>query len=221
MEALWNLISDQLERKYHNPRHGNPEDPVECLFYVMLTRKTPIRKAQHVFERILELVPWPDMLLDMDETQLYNLLYSCGLQHMRVKNIGDVAEFLFHQFGRITLDPLREKSNEDCLSFLTSLPGVGTKTALCVMMYALDRKVFPADTHCIRVLKRLGTIPWRLDHRQAQRELSKQVPPDLAFKLHVNLIAHGQQICRPQKQECIQCTINSYCANNRRIPEPP
>lgn len=212
LETDWESIAGLLEAAHGNPRHGNPENPLDCLIYLMLTRKTPITVGQRVFQRLRQVVPsWQD-LLSMDNLRLEAVLAGSGLEATRAQHLRQVVQSLQDHFGTVTLDPLREWPDADCLRFLTSLPGVGAKTALCVMMYGLGRQVFPADAHCIRILQRMGVIPAHLQHRPAQRRLACLVPPNLAYKLHVNLVAHGQTVCRAARPLCGSCVIRAHCA---------
>ncbi len=208
----WEAISGALEAVYGNPRHGNPKEPVDCLFYLMLSRKTPIAVAGRIFTRLQTLVghDW-NRLVEADEKEIAAALYGSGLEEIRASHIQQVAVSLMERFGSVTLEPLRDWSDDDCLKFLTGLAGVGAKTALCVMLYTLDRQVFPADAHCIRILKRMGVIPEHLEHRPAQRTLARLVPPHLAYKLHVNLVAHGQAVCRAGQPHCDHCMVREHC----------
>jgi len=207
----WEGLSKALVARYGSPRHGNPTDPTDCLFYIMLSRKTPIRTAARVYDRLrAALYDWDD-LLRLTQEQLVQLLWGSGLEEIRAGHLLAVAGLLRKRFGSVTLEPLRRWSDDECLNFLVSLPGLGTKTALCVMLYGLNRQVFPADAHCIRVLKRMGVIDVRLAHRPAQRELTRIVPGHVGYVLHVNLVAHGQQVCTARMPRCGECVVANYC----------
>lgn len=149
----WRYLSDILELLYKNPRHGNPDDPLDDLIYVMLTRKSPIDMAPKIFKKLKEKYENWDNLLQDSQNNLINLLYGIGLEEIRAKDITDTLEIIKKEFGSLSLDPLKKWTNDRCLRLLTSLPGVGTKTARCVMMYALGRNVFPADAHCTRLTR--------------------------------------------------------------------
>ena len=77
-------------------------------------------------------------------------------------------------------------------AYLAALPGVGLKTARCVMMYSLDRAVFPVDTHCMRLFEHLGIIEGRMRFEYAQDPLQDMVPPRIRRSLHVNAVALGR-----------------------------
>jgi endonuclease III len=113
-----------------------------------------------------------------DIAQIRQAIAGGGLEATRAKHLQEVVATLKTEFGRVSLHRLHKWSNQKCLDFLTRLRGVGKKSALCVMMYGLNRKVFPADAHCIRILTRLGVLPEGLEHRPAQIQLLKKVPGD-------------------------------------------
>lgn len=211
-------INRILKAGYGSPDHGNPKDPLDDLIYLLLTRKTPIEKGQRVFRRLRRAVgdDWGN-LTGISREKLGRIIGELGLVETRLRDLPAVIVEIRNRFGRADLSKLRRWPNSRCLEFLSGLPGVGTKTARCVMLYALGRKVFPADTHCIRVLARVGLIPESLieRHREAQEILSSIIPPDYAYDLHVNLIAHGQSVCTPKNPGCTGCIIRKFCTHYR------
>lgn len=210
----------QILHAYHrSPRHGNPTDPLDCLIYVMLSRKTPIEVAARVFKKLKRRYPsWVKLLRARPES-LMRLLHGSGLEEMRAGDLLGMLQVIRARLGAVSLEPLRSWTDRHCLDFLTSLPGVGTKTAFCVMMYSLQRKVFPADAHCIRVLTRIGYLRLGLDHKEAQQELAHMVPPELAYSLHVNLVAHGKKVCRAVNPDCAGCVIRKLCKHQRSLSQ--
>jgi endonuclease III len=154
-------------------------------------------------------------MVSADVRRIRTAISGGGLEATRAKHLQRVVQILKAQFGTASLRQLRKWSNPKCLEFLTSLPGVGKKSALCVMMYGLNRKVFPADAHCIRILTRLGVLPEGLEHRPAQIQLLKKVPGEYAYSLHVNLVAHGQTICRARNPRCCSCPVRLFCVSYR------
>jgi endonuclease III len=92
---------------------------------------------------------------------------------------------------------------------------VGPKVARCVLLYSLDRQVFPVDSHCRRVLGRLGFLPPRVDIKASHDFLQAIVPTEIRRSLHVNLIHHGRQICVPRTPDCGRCALLSLCPTGR------
>ena len=97
----------------------------------------------------------------------------------------------------IDLDWLREAPREEAIGYLTGLPGVGRKTAACVMIFSFDRPEIPVDTHVYRVGTRLGLFHPKASFEEAHDEMLAITPPEDAYELHVNLITHGRTTCRP------------------------
>ena len=96
-------------------------------------------------------------------------------------------------------------------AYLTSLPGVGPKTAAVVLSFALGRDAIPVDTHVHRVSQRLGLIPANTSAEKADRMLHDLVPDGLRTPLHVALIRLGREICKAPTPLCRQCPLNDLC----------
>jgi DNA (cytosine-5)-methyltransferase 1 len=216
-------ISSILSALHGDPRLGNPSNPVDDLIYVLLSRETPIRTAQATFEQLQrEFTTW-DALLKASPTRLARLIGSGGLVEKKVHAVRSALKIIQREFGNITLEPARAWSDDQLFQFLSGLPEVGPKTANCVMMYAFNRQVFPVDTHVQRVLGRLGIFRefglniTRKGEKQRQAILEDLIPPALRYALHVNLIAHGQKICRaaPAKPKCDDCALKQFCTTYR------
>jgi endonuclease-3 len=95
------------------------------------------------------------------------------------------------------------------------LPGVGRKTAACVLIFAFGRPEIPVDTHVYRVGGRLGLIREGASFVAAHDELRAVVDPEDAYELHINLIRHGRAICRPRPR-CDECALRRMCVWYRR-----
>lgn len=210
------------------PRLGNPQDPLDDLIYLMLTRRGQIRQAQQLFESLRRSLisqghskpDWP-AFLDQGVEAMARCFTPLGMGQTRAREMHAALTLIKDRFGQLSLDLLRRWSNTRCIEFLCSLPGVSLKTAACVMLYTLGRQLFPSDVHCNRVLARLGVLPpeySRQDkHKKAQRLLlDGRIPGEMAFSLHVTLIRHGQEICTSSKPQCHRCPLRGFCADYRR-----
>lgn len=130
-----------------------------------------------------------------------------GQRSLQLKQI---AERLVDDFGDVSLANLTHWDDEAAQHYLTSLPGVGVKTAKCVMIYSLGRRVLPVDTHASRVAIRLGLVTTG-STAAIDRSLSRVVPPALRFDFHVNAVAHGRAVCRAVKPHCDGCVLSQIC----------
>lgn len=200
------------------PRLGNKQDSVDELVYIILARKTREDAYQRSFDALKARFPRWDDLLDAPRELVGRLVHSGGLSSKKVASLYGALGTLRATFGQCTLEPVRDWPDARLDHFLCSLPEISRKSAYCIMMYALGRQVFPVDTHVGRILTRLG--PYRelglslagLDHKKLQTELADLVPPNLRYSLHVNLVAHGREVCRSVRPRCESCEIRSMCA---------
>ena len=95
--------------------------------------------------------------------------------------------------------------------WLRSLPGVGPKTAACVLMFALGRPALPVDTHVGRVAQRLGLVPAGTGAAAAHDLLEAVLAPEEVYPFHISLIKHGRRLCRAQRPLCAECPLNDRC----------
>ncbi len=98
------------------------------------------------------------------------------------------------------------------MRYLRTIPGVGPKTASCVLMFDMDLPVMPVDTHVLRVSKRLGLLRANVNADKAHEIFADIAPSEWVYALHVNLIRHGRKICHAQRPECDKCPLYKECA---------
>ena len=210
-----------LAALHGTPRLGNHDDPVDELVYIILARKTREGAYQEGFATLKETFQSWDELLDAQVEQVEKLVESGGLGGTKTATLYAALSALQGKFGNCTLQPARDWSNDKIAHFLCSLPGIQKKSAYCVMLYSMGRKVFPVDAHCGRIFTRLS--PYRelgldlsgLDHKKLQVVLDDLVPPNLRYSLHVNMVAHGRRCCRSRAPDCGRCELSKLCAHHR------
>ncbi len=203
------------------PRLGNKTDPVDELVYIILSRKTREAAYQAAYESLKSRFPrWEDVLRARRQ-DVEKLLAPSGLGGKKLLSITGALAKIRERFGSCTLEPLREWDDAVTEAFLCSLPEIHRKSAYCIMMYSLGRSVFPVDAHVGRVLSRLA--PYRemgldlsgKDHKQLQSALADLVPPNLRYGLHVNLLAHGREVCKAPRPLCERCDLRGFCGTYR------
>jgi DNA (cytosine-5)-methyltransferase 1 len=215
-------IARVLAAVHGTPRLGNKEDPVDELVYIILARKTRERAYQETFDTLKRRFPTWDDLLSTPRRTVKRLVEAGGLGEKKTESLYGALGVLRETFGKCTLDPAREWSDDRLETFLCSLPEISRKSAYCIMMYALGRQVLPVDTHVGRVLARLGLyreLGLNLDglnHKQLQAVLADLVPPNLRYALHVNLLAHGRTVCRAARPLCDRCEVRRFCRTFRQ-----
>jgi len=134
----------------------------------------------------------------------------------------DLAKRFLEQFPDGRVARMRRWSDDKVIKFLTSINGVGKKSALCILMYSLGRKRFPIDAHVRRVLRRTGLVAElyreesEKEHRVFQAEVEELVPPSTRIALHTGLLSVGKEYCRPRSPRCDACPIRSMCSHFHR-----
>lgn len=188
---------------------GNKADPLDELFFVILTTMTQFGPTV-VFEEMKNRFPsWQRLLRPGAEEHLREAISVCGLVNQKAPQIIAIAERLSADFGAVTLAPLDEMSDEAAEAYLRSLPRVGKKVARCVMMYSLRRAVLPVDAHVLRVAQRVGLLPAGISWAKAHDAIHEVVAPEARFDLHVGLVQHGRKVCTFKRPRCNQCVLRA------------
>lgn len=208
-----------LKTRYGDFDHHNRRNPLEELLFILCSVQTQESNYRRTFGALRARFPSFAHLAKARIREIEQPLLSGGLYRNKARAIHRLCRAIAATFGDLTLAPLRQMSDEECENFLTSLPGVGLKVARCVMLYSLDRDVFPVDTHCWRICQRLGWV--RATSRSGEckardmERLQEKIPPSLRFSLHVNLISLGREVCLDSKPRCGECPVSSHCARGR------
>jgi endonuclease III len=100
---------------------------------------------------------------------------------------------------------------DEAKTWLTSLNGIGPKTAAIVLCFAYNRPAFPVDTHVHRLGKRIGFIPEKMNAEKAHPLMEAIVPPEAYYEFHINLIRHGREVCAARRPECERCPLTAHC----------
>jgi endonuclease-3 len=142
---------------------------------------------------------------------IVELIRKAGLANQKSKNIISCLRLIREHAGDYSLEFLREMSDEEAVKWLTTLPGVGLKTASIVLCFAFGRAAIPVDTHIFRVSSRLGLLKPGSNETKAHQELLEAVPPADAFRFHTLLIQHGRLTCRAPQPLCAVCVLGDIC----------
>jgi endonuclease-3 len=134
-----------------------------------------------------------------------------GLANTKAPRILAILREIRARQGSLDLGWMRQASDDEVVEYLTSLPGVGPKTAACVLAFSLDRPALPVDTHVHRVATRLGFLPPGTPAGRAHALMAELVPPPLRVSMHVGLIRLGRAQCRAGLPLCEACPLRDLC----------
>lgn len=208
-------VARLLAERFSDFDHYNRKNPLEELLFIVCSTKTDERKYLDTYKTLRRQFPRFDQLARASVGKIAESLIGGGLYNQKALVIKRIMDELTLKFGRPTLAPLKHMSDKDAEEILLSLPGVGKKTARCILMYSLGRDVYPVDTHCWRIAIRLGWIAPSCSNGRCYPKdmdyLQDRIPPSLRYTLHVNMISLGREICTVRKPKCVVCPITHLC----------
>jgi endonuclease-3 len=200
-------IRDRLREMYGRPVNEPHGHPIAELVRTVLSQNTNDRNRDVAYESLRERFPTWEEVRDAPEEAVMDAIRPGGLANTK----GPRIQAILHQLGdEPDLDWLADADREEALEYLTALPGVGRKTAACVLMFALGKPEIPVDTHVYRVGGRLGLFRAKAPFEEAHDEMLAIVDPADAHELHMNLIRHGREVCRPRPR-CDACELRRMC----------
>jgi endonuclease-3 len=200
-------IRDRLRETYGRPLNEPHEDPVHELVLTILSQNTNDRNRDVAYRGLREALGDWETIRDAPVEEVIDAIRPGGLANTKAPRIQQVLRELGDD---IDLEWLRTAPRRVAIEYLTALPGVGRKTAACVMIFAFGRPEIPVDTHVHRVGGRLGLFRERASFEEAHNEMLAITDPDDAYELHMNLIYHGRAVCRPRPR-CGECTLRRMC----------
>lgn len=149
-----------------------------------------------VYYRLKKDYPSWETILELPLEELKEAIKDAGLINQKAPRMKAILVDLKEDFGSVTLDPLREMTDEEAERYLVSLPGVGIKTAKCVLaLSSLGREVLPVDTHVWRVAQRLELVGEEIPYTRVHDALEEVVLPEDRYAFHVNNLTHGKLTC--------------------------
>jgi endonuclease III len=204
-------IIQNLENTFGEPRLKTKSDPLSMLIKIILSQATSDANSHRTFENLRKKFKRWEQVAEADEQEIAGAIRLGGLANQKAKVIKQLLEEIKARNGKISLNFLKNMSDDDARDYLLGFRGIGPKTVACTLLFALHKEVFPLDTHIFRVLKRMGILPEKITDAKAHKFLDTLVPPGKFYSLHVNLIRLGRKICRPREPLCEQCPLIEYC----------
>ncbi len=196
--------------------YGEPDwrphyPPLEELIITTLAQNSTDHNALMAYRRLRERFPTWEAVMTAPTEEVIEAVRSAGLANQKGPRIQAILRKVWEEQGNFDLSFLDELSTEEAEAWLTSIKGVGQKTASIVLLFCFKRPTFPVDTHVSRVTKRLGLAPERATPRQIRALWESLVPPEWYYPLHLNLIRHGRQVCRARQPLCERCVLQDLC----------
>ena len=213
-------ILRRLERRFGELSPPRASDPLDELILTVLSQHTSDVNADRAFTSLRTAFPTWGQVVAAPEAALADAIRSGGLANTKAPRIQAILGEVYEREGAYDLSRLRDLADAEARAYLTSLPGIGPKTAAVVLSFALGRDAIPVDTHVHRVARRLGLVPAKASAERTARLLHDLVPDGLRTSLHVGLIRLGREICKAPMPRCALCPLNDLCPTAPRyLPE--
>jgi endonuclease-3 len=200
-------IRDRLREMYGRPVNEPHGQPIAELIKTVLSQHTNDRNRDRAFAALRERFPEWEEVREAPVNEVEEAIRPGGLGKQKAPRIQAILEQLGEQ---PSLSWTKTAPPAESMAYLDSLPGVGRKTAACVLMFSWGIPEIPVDVHVHRVGGRLGLFPEKASFERAHDEMQAIVDPADAYELHMNLIRHGREVCRP-KPRCGECELRRMC----------
>ena len=200
-------IIELLERE-HSLTSFSRQKPFNILISTILSQRTRDENTLKASNKLFSKFPTAEKIANANLIEIKNLIKESGFYNVKATRIKEVS--------RILLD--KHKGNVPSkLSELLNLPGVGRKTANCVLVYGFNIPAIPADTHVHRISNRIGIVKTKTPE-QTEHELMKKIPRKYWIKINELFVKHGQTICNPIRPKCDKCPIAKLC-DFKKLPK--
>ncbi len=210
-------VLEILRRLYGPRRCSGRRNPVGVLVATILSQNTNDVNSSAGYESLTRKLPTWDAVADAPTRQVERYIRVAGLAKTKASRIQAILREIRHRRGQVELDFLAEMDDDEAFRTLTAFKGVGPKTALCTLLLAMGRAVFPVDTHIFRIARRLGVLDEKVPLARAHEVLEPLVRPKDRYAMHMLLIAHGRSVCKASRPVCDQCRILHLCPHGQRM----
>jgi endonuclease-3 len=189
----------------------SPRPILDELVLTVLSQHTSDINSGRAFEGLQARFSTWDEVIAAPTNEVADSIRAGGIADVKAARIQAILREIEGRERAIDLERLNEMSDGEVERYLCSLPGVGPKTAACVLVFSMGRAAFPIDTHVHRIVQRLGWVGEKDNAEVVHRQLTPRIPPDIRYPLHMALIEHGRTICKARMPRCSDCVLFDMC----------
>ena len=202
----------RLLKKEYGPRRWKPDrDSTSTLVATVLSQNTSDVNSHRAFDSLVATFGNWEAVAAANTNEIALSIKAGGLAEIKARRIKLILQEIQGLQGRLNLNFLDELDIAEAKAWLRKLPGVGPKTAACVLLFSLGKPALPVDTHVFRVAGRLGLIDSRVSVERAHEILENLVPPEKVYEFHLHIVEHGRKICKAQRPRCQLCILRGLC----------
>lgn len=192
---------DELKNDTSFHTQFNVHVPFLILIAAMLSSRTKDTTTLPIVKKLFAKYSCPNDFVSIDVKKLEKMLYGLGFYKIKAVNVKKLSEIIIKKYGGKVPDSFSE---------LVSLPGVGRKTANCVLAYAFKKPAIAVDVHVHRIANRLGWVKTGTPE-ETEEQLKKIIQKELWVKVNRLFVAQGQNLCFPLNPKCASCPVRDCC----------
>jgi endonuclease III len=216
-------VRERLRSMYGVPLMKPHGHPIAELILTVLSQSTNDRNRDVAYLRLRERFPLWEQVRDVPLAEVEEAIRPGGISKVKSARIQAILRAISERSAQdgagwpgreeteLSLDWLPDVPLAQARDYLTSLPGVGRKTAACVLLFAYGLREVPVDTHVSRVGMRLGLLRDGAPFEELHDQMLAMTPPGQELELHVNLLRHGRRICHARSPACGKCALARMC----------
>jgi len=208
-------VRDRLREVYGVPIMAPHEQPLDELILTVLSQSTNDRNRDVAYERLRERFDSWEAVMRAPVEEVEEAIRPGGISRVKSVRIQAILRAIDDGEHGLDLSWLRDAPVPDAQAYLTSLPGVGRKTAACVLLFAFGAHDVPVDTHVSRVGTRLHLLRPGALFEQLHDAMLALTAPGEELELHVNLLRHGRRTCHARVPDCPGCALRRMCPSRR------
>jgi endonuclease-3 len=212
-------IRDRLRLVYGIPLAKPHGHPIAELILTVLSQSTNDRNRDVAYLALRERFPTWEDVRDAPVDEIEEAIRPGGISKVKSARIKSILRAITETApgAELALDWLASQTVPEAQAYLTSLPGVGRKTAACVLLFALGMRDVPVDTHVSRVGTRLGLFRPSAPFEEMHDEMLAITPPGEELEFHLNLLRHGRRTCHARHPDCAGCALQKMCPSAFKV----
>jgi len=194
-------IISRLKKLYPKGYFQINRDPYYLLISTVLSQRTRDEVTITTTQKLFSVFDTPQKMGNADVDEIQELIRNVGFYRVKSQRLIEISRMLLDEYDGIVPDDINE---------LVKLPGVGRKTANCVLTYAFDKDAIAVDTHVHRISNRMGLVKTTTPE-ETEIELGKVVEKEMWKDINGLMVLFGKSICRPVSPKCDECIMNDIC----------
>ena len=203
-------VNKKLIERFGIPERRKNSDPVDMIIATILSQNTNDKNSYRAFRNLKDKFNNWEEVAEQTRIKIEKQIKIAGLGKQKSGAIKSFLSSVKKGKGKVSLNYLKEFSDNKILTELTKYDGVGVKTASCVLLFSLKRNICPVDTHVHRTLNRIGIVNTKTPDKTFLA-IKDKIPDGIAHSFHTNLIRLGREICKPAKPNCSVCPLLKVC----------